>query len=291
MENLTPQALASLIPRPLPSDPKTRALAEQVLQQGYVVIPNCFTRAEGEEAIKEIARLSGKDPKTSRDDFFGHKTSRIFALPNKSRLFDKFYILPQVLALNSYFLDEDYLLYVIQSIVINPGEEQQFIHHDDNAIRSPRPRAPFTAAIMVVLEDYTETNGATRIIPGSHLWGAKQKGRKQDAISVTCPAGSIIYFLGTTFHGGGSNISNKSRHALTVQYCQPFIRPLEDLILSVDPRKLDDIPPKVVDMMGYKSAYPFFGSGMLYQLFSSGVFSNVANLYEQLTALTRVKGC
>src|SRR3981081_1396375 len=141
MENLNPKALAGLIPRPLPSDPKTRELAEQVLKQGYVVIPNCFSAAEGKEAIAEIARLSGKDPKTARDDFFGRKTSRIFALPNKSRLLDKFYILPQVLALNDYFLEPDYLLYVIQSIVINPGEGQQPIHYDDGATRLPRPRA------------------------------------------------------------------------------------------------------------------------------------------------------
>jgi hypothetical protein len=269
MENLNPKALAGLIPRPLPSDPKTRELAEQVLKQGYVVIPNCFSAAEGKEAIAEIARLSGKDPKTARDDFFGRKTSRIFALPNKSRLFDKFYILPQVLALNDYFLEPDYLLYVIQSIVINPGEGQQPIHYDDGATRLPRPRAPLSAAIMVVLEDYTDTNGATKIIPGSHLWGQKQVARKEDSISALCSAGSIVYFLGTTYHSGGPNISDQPRHALTVQYCQPYIRPLEDLMLCVDPRKLNEIPEKVVDMMGYKSGHPFLGSGMFKEPYQS----------------------
>ncbi|KAH8817118.1 phytanoyl-CoA dioxygenase [Xylogone sp. PMI_703] len=260
MGNLTPQELAALIPRPLPSHPKIKALAEQVLNQGYVIIPNCFSRAEGREAIEEIKRLSGKDPKTSRDDFFGRKTSRIYALPNKSRVFDKFYMLPEVLALNDYFLDPDYLFYVIQSIVINPGEKQQPIHHDDAVAHLPRPRAPLTAAIMAVLEDYTATNGATTIIPGSHLWGPGQTFKQQDAISAICPAGSIIYFLGITYHGGGANISNQPRHALTVQYGQPWLRPLEDLMLSVDPRKLNEIPEKVVDMMGYKSGYPYLGS-------------------------------
>ena len=264
MATLTPQTLANLIPRPLPTDPSARALATQVLEQGYVIIPNCFSRKEGKEAIAEIARLSGKDPKTSRDDFFGRKTSRIFALPNKSRLFDKFYITPQVLALNDYFLDADYLLYVIQSIVINPGESQQLIHHDDGATRLPRPRAPLSAAIMVVLEDYTATNGATKLIPGSHLWGSQQeqKPREEDSISAICSAGSIIYFLGTTYHSGGPNTSENSRHALTIQYCQPFIRPLENLMMCVDPRKLNEIPERLVDMMGYKSGYPFLGSGM-----------------------------
>jgi hypothetical protein len=262
MADLNPQTLAAFIPRSIPSDPKTRALTEQVLKEGYVVIPNCFSRDEGKAAIAEIARLSGKDPKTTRDDFFGRKTSRIYALPNKSRLFDKFYMLPQVLALNDYFLEPDYLPYVIQSIVINPGEGQQPIHHDDAATRLPRPRAPLSAAIMVVLEDYTETNGATKIIPASHLWGKSQKVRKQDSISAICSAGSVVYFLGTTYHSGGPNISDKPRHALTVQYCQPYIPPLENLMFCVDPRKLNEIREKVVDMMGYKSGFPFLGSGM-----------------------------
>jgi ectoine hydroxylase-related dioxygenase (phytanoyl-CoA dioxygenase family) len=100
--------------------------------------------------------------------FRGYRTNRIFSLPNKSRLFDKFYIFPQVLALNDYFLEPDYLMYVIQSIVINPGEGQQVVHHDDSVTKIPRPRAPFSAAIMVVFDDYTEMNGATKVILGSH---------------------------------------------------------------------------------------------------------------------------
>jgi len=235
-------------------------LAEKILKDGYVVIPNCFSRAEAEEAKAEIDRLSGTDPRTGRSDFEGHHTNRIFSLPNKSRLFDKFYIIPQVLALNDYFLEPDYLMYVIQSIVIQPGEGQQVVHHDDSPTKVPRPRAPFSAAIMVVFDDYTEMNGATKVIPGSHLWGKEPKPNKKDSISVTCPAGSIVYFLGTMYHSGGPNRSDKPRHALTIQYCQPYIRPLEDLMLSVDPRKLDQIPEKVVDMMGYKSGFPFLGS-------------------------------
>jgi len=265
MAPLTPQALASLIPRPLPSDPRLCTHVEQILRDGYTVIPNCFSRSTASAAISEIQRLSGSSPSTGRNAFEGKKTNRIFALPNKSRFFDQFYILPEVLALNDYFLEPEYLIYVIQSIVINPGEGQQVIHHDDETTKLPRPRAPVSAAIMAVFDDYTELNGATRVIPRSHLWGKEERPDKKDSIPIVCPAGSIVYFLGTTYHSGGPNQSDKPRHALTIQYCQPYIRPLEDLILSVDPRKLNEIPEKVVNMMGYKSAFPFLGSGM-YQI-------------------------
>lgn len=268
---MDPERLAQLIPRDLASDPQTRANVETTLKQGYVVIPNCFTRAEALEAKAEIDRLTGKDPPTGRNVFEGARTNRIFALPNKSRVFDKFYTLPAVLALNDYFLDRNYLIYVIQSIVINPGEGAQLVHHDDAITSLPRPRAPLTAAIMACLDDYTTTNGATCMVPGSHLLGTgatpkpgallADAPRKEDAIPITCPAGSVIYFLGTTYHGGGANVSSAPRYALAVQYCQPYIRPLEDLMLAVDPRKLPYIPQRVVEMMGYKSALPVLGSG------------------------------
>ncbi|KAK4067230.1 uncharacterized protein Triagg1_7673 [Trichoderma aggressivum f. europaeum] len=248
-------------PKPLPSDPATRSLVQAVLRDGYVVIPNAFTEAEALEAKAEIDRLHGQRPRIGRDSFDGFKTNRIFALLNKTRVFDKFCLIPQVHALNNFFLDDDYLVYIMETITINPGEKAQALHHDDSVIRMPRPRPPVTAATMIVLDDYTEMNGATRIIPGSHLWGSDRLGDESEAKSVVCPRGSVIYFLGTTWHSGGANRSDKPRYAATIQYCQPYIRPLENLMLAVDPRKAlsGEIPKKIVDMMGYRSAIPFVG--------------------------------
>ena len=90
-------------------------------------------------------------------------------------------------ALNDYFLDDDYLFYIMETITINPGEKNQVLHHDDSATRLPRPRPPVTAATMIVLDDYTTTNGATRIIPGSHKWGWDRVGEEHEAISAVCP--------------------------------------------------------------------------------------------------------
>jgi ectoine hydroxylase-related dioxygenase (phytanoyl-CoA dioxygenase family) len=71
----------------------------------------------------------------------------------------------------------------------------------------------------------------------------------------------VVYFIDTLWHGGGANVSDKPRKSATVQYCQPYIRPIENQILAVDPRKLDEINPKIIDMMGYKVMAPFMGYG------------------------------
>lgn len=178
----------------LPSDPTLRSHVEQVLKDGYVVIPNVFSDAQALEAIAEIDRLHGSAPKPGHNAFDGFKTNRIFALLAKTRVFDKFVLLPQVLALNDFFLDKDYLIYIMETIVINPGEKNQVLHHDDSVTRLPRPRPPVTAAIMIVLDDYTEQNGATRIIPGSHTWGSDRLGEEHEAVPAVCPRGSVVYF-------------------------------------------------------------------------------------------------
>lgn len=101
--------------------------------------------------------------------------------------------------------------------------------------------------------------GATRIIPGSHNWDSERRGRPDETIPALCPEGGVVYFVSTLWHGGGANISDRPRQSATVQYCNPYIRPIENQILAVDPRKLDNIDPKIVEMMGYKHMEPFMG--------------------------------
>lgn len=112
---------------------------------------------------------------------------------------------------------------------------------------------------QVAFDEYTETNGATRIIPGSHTWGADRRGTEEETMKAICPEGGVVYFISTVIHGGGENVSDKPRRSATVQYCNPYIRPIENQILAVDPRKLDEIHPRIVEMMGYKHMEPFMG--------------------------------
>lgn len=112
---------------------------------------------------------------------------------------------------------------------------------------------------MIALDEYTATNGATVVIPGSHAWDSTGEATRSAAVPVVMPAGSIVYFVGTLWHGGGANRSGRPRMALTVQYCMSWMRQLENQQLAVDWEKLDEIPPRLVDMMGYKVGNPFLG--------------------------------
>ncbi|KAL2369461.1 hypothetical protein RJ035_004615 [Blastomyces gilchristii] len=227
---------------PLPADPVDRANVEHCLRHGYVVLENCFTTEEADAAKAQIDRLSGSDPIKGRNAFEGLNTNRIYSLLNKTRAFDKFAMLPRVLTLNDYFLDTGYNITAFHTIQINPGEAHQGLHH--------------------AFDEFTAENGATRIIPGSHTWGADRRPKYDETVPMTCPPGSVVYFLATTWHCGGPNNSLNPRKSATVQYCQPYVRPIENQILAVDPRRLTEIPRRIVEMMGYQIHAPFIGYGV-----------------------------
>jgi len=244
-------------------DPSVAHLINHVLQHGYVILPNIFTPAQVSAANAELARLealesSGPASQGGRNPFEGFQTKRIYALVDKSRVFDVFAIHETVMKLNDYFLQPNYLLTSFHTVNIGPGSKAQEIHTDDGLIALPRPRPLMGIGTMVSFDDFTATNGATTLIPGSHLWDDDRKPKREEMIPAVMPAGSMVYFLNTLWHSGGANTSQKPRRSLTVQYCQPWIRPYENFTVAMGWEDLDQVPHKLMRLMGF-STHDFMG--------------------------------
>lgn len=244
---------------PLPEDPVKRADIESVLKNGYVTLENLLTEEDVQSLREEVDRMTGENPRKGRHMFEGRNTIRIYSLLNKSRKFDKCCLFDRVLALNEYFLMKGYTISATSTIQIEPGEQPQLFHHDDGYTYLPRPRPPMGVAIMIAIDDFTPENGATLMVPGSHLWDSKRRPTMEEAVPMVGKAGTVFYFLGTTWHCGGPNKTDKPRRAATIQYCQPYIRAVENQFLAVDPRRLSEIPEDIVKMMGYGLQKPFIG--------------------------------
>ncbi|CZS92069.1 uncharacterized protein RCO7_00692 [Rhynchosporium graminicola] len=247
---------------PGPKDASIAHLTDQVLEQGYVILPNIFTPEQVSLANSELARLSaiaaGPASKGGRNAFEGFSTARIYSLCDKSRAFDCFPIHETVLKLNDYFLQKAYLMTSYHTVVIGPGEKYQEIHTDDGLINLPRPRPLMGIGTMISLDDFTSTNGATTLIPGSHLWPDSRQPTRAEMIPAIMPAGSMVYFLNTLWHSGGANTSSASRRSMTIQYCQPWIRTYENFTVAQGWEDLDVLPKRLLQLMGF-STHDFMG--------------------------------
>src|SRR5437868_4594345 len=109
-----------------------------------------------------------------RNDFEGLKTNRVYALLAKSPAFAELAIHPLALAFAEAELGDSCLLTAMLAINLHPGETAQPWHTDDTGPGIPRPRPAFGVSTFWAIDDTTETNGSTEIIPGSHLWDSQR---------------------------------------------------------------------------------------------------------------------
>jgi ectoine hydroxylase-related dioxygenase (phytanoyl-CoA dioxygenase family) len=107
---------------------------------------------------------------------------------------------------------------------------------------------------------FTGENGATEVIPGSHRWGAGETAAADDPrrVVVEMPAGSAVLFAGTLVHRGGAHRGTATRLAITPQYCEPWIRQIENLPLAVPPELARGYSERVQALLGYDIFEPTF---------------------------------
>ena len=108
------------------------------------------------------------------------------------------------------------------------------------------------------LDEFTPTNGATEVIPGSHRWEQDRAPQNGEQISVCMPAGSVLVFAGSLVHRGGANTSDSVRLAITPQYCQPWLRQIENMVLAVPPEQAGRYSQRVQELLGYSIIRPGF---------------------------------
>lgn len=231
---------------------------QQVEKDGYVIIPNVLSPAEIDIISSAVATHLTH---TGRNFFEGTLTQRIYSVINKTFACNGLVEHPMILALLDKLMYPDYLLSQLQIINLLPGETQQAIHHDDSQYAIPRPRRHLGAATIWALDDFTKENGATVIIPGSHKWGDKRPTEDDLAKQISCemPRGSVVFFVGTLWHGGGANNSDKPRLAATAQYCEGFCRSQENFSLSISQQKVAQCSEDMKRLLGYSIYGPFMG--------------------------------
>ena len=237
----------------------TPAMLDRLDTDGYVVLE----RAVGDDTLgrikDELDPYLGHDALHGRNDFEGFSTNRVYALLAKAPSVAELVEHVDVVAILDALLLPGYLLSANLAINLLPGETRQSLHFDDGFYRIPRPRPPIGVSTIWAIDDFTAENGATEIIPGSHRWGSETPDEDDERlVTVEMPAGSVVVFLGTLWHRGGANRTDRSRLAISPQYCEPWARQQEQMVLSVG-AAATRYSERVQSLLGYSIHPPFMG--------------------------------
>lgn len=239
---------------------QVESLMEKVNSDGYVIVENLIPKSELDE-IKEVS-LAHFEYDSGRNNFEGFATQRLYSMMRYTDIVNPLVEHPLALGLLDKVFEPNYLLSQLQVINILPGEAAQPLHFDDAFYPWPRPRRALGAATIFAIDDFTAENGATRFIPGSHLWDDHLPTvEEEDELSIPAvmPAGSMLFFLGTLWHGGGENRSDNPRMCATAQYCAPFCRQQENFSLSIPLQRVRGFSENIQRLLGYSIHPPFMG--------------------------------
>jgi len=225
----------------------------EVEERGFTIVENAI-EPDLIDALNETLLRLEKDLGIvpARNGFEGHHTVRIYNLLALGEIFQRIPVHPNVLPIVEGVLDPGCLVSSLSSISIDPGEIAQPIHADDQVMPVAKPHAPFVCNSMWALTDFTEENGATRIIPGTHKADASPNyGQHYDSIPAEMPKGSVLIWHGSLWHGGGANNSGARRVGIAMNYCAGYIRQQENQQLGIPLEIVRRFEPRLQELCGF----------------------------------------
>jgi len=226
---------ATMIPR-FKADQEQHKWLDALLEVGAIIIEEVAPPGSIETFNRDLQPEYERVGAGFQNDFNGYRTRRVGGIAEHSKEFQTLFTHPDVLALANGVLGprcENIRVGSTTAIEILPGEDAQVLHADDTIY--PKEYLPFEVQISVLwaLDDFTEENGATRVIPGSHLSGPHPDDAEQTSYPAEMPRGSMVVYLGSTLHGGGANRSDKPRRALVNTYALGWLRQEENQYLTL----------------------------------------------------------
>jgi len=190
-------------------------------------------------------------------DFYPGNTRRITALVAKSETFRTFVTHPLMIAVCDRFLKPNctaYQVHATAGLEVGPGATVQMLHREDDSFRFfgvPRPN--LIVASMWAVTDFTEANGGTHLVPGSHRWAAGRVAREDEVVAAEMAAGSVLLWMGGTLHGAGANrTADEWRFGVFLSYSLGWLRQEENQYLDVPRDLARTLPKQLRDLVGYR---------------------------------------
>jgi ectoine hydroxylase-related dioxygenase (phytanoyl-CoA dioxygenase family) len=227
--------------------------ASEIAERGFTIVENAIENDLVDEIADTLLRLEkdlGIVP--ALNPFEGMNTVRIYNLLVHGKVFEKIPVHPAILPIVERVLDHGCLISSRSSIAICECETPQPIHADDQLMPIPKPHPPTVCNTMWAITDFTEANGATRLMPGTHVSDSSPIfGVEYETIPAEMSRGSVLVWNGSLWHGGGANRADKRRVGIAMNYCAGFMRQQENQQLGIPLDLAATFEPRLQELCGF----------------------------------------
>lgn len=239
----------------LSGDAGVPEIIDAIQRDGAAIVEDLVSTDVTDQVLRDLREPFDTVGRSTEDDFNGYTTLRVNSILDISPASVGIVAHDRMLeVLDGLLLPhcEDYRIGSCTAIEIHPGETDQVLHRDDTIYPIIMPGIEWQVSVMWPLTEFTEENGATRLIPGSHRWVEQREARDDDTvIQAPMSPGSALFYLGSTKHGGGANNSNAPRAGLVNTYALGWLRQEVNQYLAIPREIVASFPERVQRLIGY----------------------------------------
>ncbi len=240
--------------RHLPASAGAEEIAAVLGEDGAAIVDHIVSASVMDRVAAEMHPYIQATP-GGRDDFAGRTTRRTGGLIARSPTCRDLVMNPLVLATAKKILAHAaaFQVHLTQVIAIEPGSPAQPIHRDQWVFDFFKFPKGFEVQLNTIwaMTDFTAENGATRVIPKSHLFDDGLKFEEQDTEAAAMTKGSALFYTGSIYHGGGANRSHTTRCGINLTYSLSWLRQEENQYLSTPREIAATLPVELLRLMGY----------------------------------------
>ena len=231
-------------------------------RDGAVVVENLLDQETTQRLSSELREKFDRYGRNTENDFNGYTTLRIQSVLGYAPTSAEFVAHATVLAVDDEILLPHCHSYRIGSttgIEIHPGEKTQHLHRDDSIYPVMIPGMQLQISVMWALDDFTIDNGATHVVCGSHNSMQSHRPDINETVQASMPAGSALFYLGSTWHGGGANRTERARMGLINTYALGWLRQEVNQYLEVPPNVAAQYGQRIRELLGYTKHGDYLG--------------------------------
>jgi hypothetical protein len=243
----------------LPPTSSSAAVADALRADGACIVDD-LAPAELLDSFMDELQPWLDDTPTGMDDFTGHNTRRTGALISRCPSAYPLIQHPLILGATKDLLEgaTSFQLHLTQVIAVGPDSPSQGLHRDQWAFDFFSFPTGYDVQLNTIwaATDFTEENGATRVVPGSNTVPDGATYTHDDTVGAVMSRGSVLVYSGSVYHGAGENRSDEVRVGINLTYARSWLRQEENQYLSIPPEMVADLPDDLLRLAGWaRGAY------------------------------------